>query len=339
MARNFKRFGWIYLLLFGSSPAVCNSFVAGKEHDLEELPTGGLYKPSATSLRMGDLGYISKAQDDLNISYNSIEEYCSDLKNALIKPYEPYQKIGEFSQEQRVQLNTSVIQIENEYYSTIRPKRVCPSGERPINILTSKGIDYLELRCVDLNPYSSIGITEEQINFLDTLLMYCFVTESPEINTEESLRIQRNHEKIVNAGRDEKALIETDGEPILVKDEANRILSELEVVAEFMDTEVHQDQGLNWLQSISDQKNNLNKLNGILSARVLEDLKENDLSFRDLGNKLSKEHREAMTNKSSKLDDLFSNASKKSIEDTKKIESSNQIDFENYLKEFLDKIS
>ena len=134
-------------------------------------------------------------------------------------------------------------------------------------------------------------------------------------------------------------MIETDGEPILVKDEANRILSELEVVAEFMDTEVHQDQGLNWLQSISDQKNNLNKLNGILSARVLEDLKENDLSFRDLGNKLSKEHREAMTNKSSKLDDLFSNASKKSIEDTKKIESSNQIDFENYLKEFLDKIS
>jgi len=338
MARNFKRFGWIYLLLFGSSPAVCNSFVSGKEHDLEDLPTGGLYKPSATSLRMGDLGYISKAQDDLNISYNSIEEYCSDLKNALIKPYEPYQKIGEFSQEQRVQLNTSVIQIENEYYSTIRPKRVCPSGERPINILTSKGIDYLELRCVDLNPYSSVGITEEQINFLDTLLIYCFVTESPEINTEESLRIQRNHEKIVNAGRDDKAMLETEGEKILIKEEANRILSELEEVAEFMDKEVHQDRGLSWLPSISNQKNNLTK-NEVLSARILEDLKENDLSFRDLGNKLSKEHHESMTNKSSKLDELFSNASKKSIEDTKKIESSNQKEFENYLKQFLDKIS
>jgi len=284
------------------------------------------------------LGYISKAQDDLNISYNSIEEYCSDLKNALIKPYEPYQKIGEFSQEQRVQLNTSVIQIENEYYSTIRPKRVCPSGERPINILTSKGIDYLELRCVDLNPYSSVGITEEQINFLDTLLIYCFVTESPEINTEESLRIQRNHEKIVNAGRDDKAMLETEGETILVKEEANRILSELEEVAEFMDKEVHQDRGLSWLPSISNQKNNLTK-NGVLSAQVLEDLEANDLSFRDLGNKLSKEHHESMTNKSSKLDELFSNASKKSIEDTKKIESSNQIEFENYLKEFLDKIS
>jgi len=339
MARNFKRFGWIYLLLFGSSPAVCNSFATGKEHNLEELPTGGLYKPYSTSLRMGDLGYISKAQDDLNISYDSIEEYCSDLKNALVKPYEPYQKIGEFIGEQRVQLNTAVIQIENEYYSTIRPKRVCPSGERPINILTSEGIDYLELRCVDLNPYSSIGITEEQINFLDTLLIYCFAKESPPISSEESLRVQRNHEKIVNAGRDKTAILETDGEPILVKEEADRILSELEEVAEFMDKEVHQDQGLNWLQSISNQKNNIAEPNETLSARVLKDLQTNELSFRDLGNKLSKEHHGAMANKRSKLDDLFSKASKKSIEDARKIESANQKDFENYLKEFLDKIS
>ena len=339
MARNFKRFGWIYLLLFGSSPAVCNSFVAGKEHDLEELPTGGLYKPYSTSLRMGDLGYISKAQDDLNISYNSIEEYCSDLKNALIKPYEPYEKIGEFIEEQRIQLNTSVIQIENEYYSTIRPKRVCPSGERPINILTSEGIDYLELRCVDLNPYSSIGITEEQINFLDTLLIYCFIKESPPINAEESLRIQRNHETIVNAGRDETATLETDRVPILVNEETDRILSELEEIAMFMDKEVHQSQGMSWLQSISNQKNNVAESSGTLSAQVLADLQTNKLSFRDLGSKLSKEHHEAMTNKRSKLDDLFSNASQNSIEDAKKIESTNQKDFENYLKEFLDKIS
>ena len=133
-------------------------------------------------------------------------------------------------------------------------------------------------------------------------------------------------------------MLETEGETILVKEEANRIISELEEVAEFMDKEVHQDRGLSWLPSISNQKNNLTK-NEALSARVLEDLEANDLSFRDLGNKLSKEHHESMTNRSSKLDELFSNASKKSIEDTKKIESSNQIEFENYLKEFLDKIS
>ena len=339
VARNFKRLGWVYLLLFGSSPAVCNSFVAGKQHDLKELASGGFYKPSSTSLRMGDLGYISKAQDDLHISYNNIEEYCSDLKSALLKTYKPYEDIGEFIEQQRVQLNTSLIQIENEYYSTIRPKRICPSGERPINILISEGIDYLELRCVDLNPYSPIGINEDQINFLDTLLIYCFVTESPEIDLEESSRIQRNHEKVVNEGRNEEALIETDEGLIPLKDAANELLLELEKVAEFMDKEVIKDKNVSWLKSISDQKDNLIDLNGTLSGLVMNDLENNDLSFRDLGNKMSNLHQEEMTSKKSNLEKLFIDASKKSIEDTKKIESTEQKDFEDYLNEFLDKIS
>ncbi len=338
MARNFKRFGWIYLLLFGSSPAVCNSFVVGKEHDLEELPSGGFYKPSATSLRMGDLGYISKAQDDLNISYNSIEEYCSDLKNALVKTYKPYKEIGEFIEKERVQLNTSMIQIENEYYSTIRPKRVCPSGERPLNILSSEGIDYLELRCVDLNPYNSIGITEDQINFLDTLLIYCFVADSPAISLEESSRIKRNHEKVVNEGRDEEALLETEDGSTLLKGEASKLLLELETVAEFMDKEVFKGQNINWLQSITVQKENLLTPNGTLSGQVLEDLKNKDLSFRDLGNKLSNQHQNTMSSGRSSLVDLFRDASTISFEVLKNIESKDNIDFEDYVTEFLPKI-
>ena len=339
MARNFKRFGWIYLLLFGSSPAVCNSFVEGKHHDLKELPSGGFYKPSSTSLRMGDLGYISKAQDDLNISYNSIEEYCSDLKNALLKSYKPYEDIGEFFEQTRVQLNTSVIQIENEYYSTIRPKRICPSGERPINVLSSEGIDYLELRCVDLNPYCPIGITEDQINFLDTLLIYCFVTESPEINLEESSRIQKNHQKVVNEGRDENALVETEKGSILLREEANKLLLELEKVAGFMDKEVLKTKNVSWLKSVSAQKHNITNQNGTLSGRVMNDLENNNLSFRDLGNKMSNLHKEKMTSKKSNLEQLFFDACKKSIEDTNNIESKGQKDFEDYLKDFLDKIS
>ena len=158
VARNFKRFGWLYFFLYGASPAVCDSFADKAEHDLDSLPGGGLYKATSTSLRMGDLGYISKAQDELNISYNNLKDYCFDLENALTTPYKKYQEIGEFINNDRVQLNTSVIQIENEYYSTIRPKRVCPTGKRPINVLRAKGIDYLELRCVDLDPFSPVGI-------------------------------------------------------------------------------------------------------------------------------------------------------------------------------------
>ena len=339
MARNFKRFGWIYLLLFGSSPAVCNSFVEGKQHNLKELPSGGFYKPSSTSLRMGDLGYISKAQDDLNISYNNIEEYCSDLKKALLKSYKPYEDIGEFFEKTRIQLNTSVIQIENEYYSTIRPKRICPSGERPINVLSTEGIDYLELRCVDLNPYCAIGITEDQINFLDTLLIYCFVTESPEVGLEESSRIQRNHQKVVNEGRDEGALLETKEGSIPLREEASKLLFELEKVADFMDREVLKSKNGSWLKSISAQTHNITNQDGTLSGQVIDDLENNNLSFRGLGNKMSNLHQEKMISKKTNLDQLFLDACKKSIKDTKNIESKNQKDFEDYLKDFLDKIS
>ena len=146
IARNFRRYGWLYLLLYGSSPVASKTFAKNREHDLHYLNAEDLFKAHSTSLRMGDLGYISHAQYSLNISYNSIEEYSSDLKNALKTTYQEYRELGEFKAGERVQLNDSIIQIENEYYSTIRPKRVCLTGERPINILNKEGIDYLELR-------------------------------------------------------------------------------------------------------------------------------------------------------------------------------------------------
>ena len=175
--------------------------------------------------------------------------------------------------------------------------------------IKSQGIDYLELRCVDLNPYDPIGITEDQINFLDTLLIYCFVSDSPLISLEESLRLQRNHGKIVNDGRDELTLLETVEGSVPVKEEAHRILSELEIIAEFMDVEVHKDQDLSWLQSVSKQKENLISANGTLSAQIIEDLQENNLSFRELGNKMSKTHLETITSATSELDKLFLEAS------------------------------
>ena len=196
IARNFRRYGWLYLLLYGSSPIASKSFAKDRSHDLDNFNSEDLYKANATSLRMGDLGYISHAQDNLNISYNSLEEYSSDLKSALKTTYQDYKGLGEFKDGERIQLNDSIIQIENEYYSTIRPKRVCPNGERPINILNDQGIDYLELRCIDLNPNSFIGISEKQIFFLDLLILYCFFTESPEIQEDESKELFKNHKII-----------------------------------------------------------------------------------------------------------------------------------------------
>jgi glutamate--cysteine ligase len=288
---------------------------------------------------MGDLGYISEAQDSLNISYNSIEDYCADLKNALETSYPAYKKIGEFNGDERVQLNDSIIQIENEYYSTIRPKRVCPTGERPLNILSQEGIDYLELRCIDLNPNSIIGISEEQVYFLDLLILYCFLQDSPSIDNSESAEIFKNHKIVVNAGRSIDQTITIDSSEVLIKDEALRILNGMDELAKFMDEVIVSENENSWFNTLINQKKTLNNLDSSLSGSLLKNIADHGMSFQEYGMHVSNRHQNEIKNISPKHAESLIEASKKSLQDARDIESSQQEDFEDYLKEFLDKIS
>ena len=339
IARNFRRFGWLYLLLYGSSPVATKSFADNRAHDMNDLNDQDLYKPHATSLRMGDLGYISHAQDSLNISYNSIKKYGSDLRSALKTSYSDYKSLGEFKDGERIQLNDSIIQIENEYYSTIRPKRVCPTGDRPINVLEAEGIDYVELRCIDLNPSSFIGITEEQVYFLDLLILYSFFNDSPEITDSESNELFKIHKTVVNEGRMPGAMIKTNAGKTSIKDEALRILSGMKEIAEFMDNEVSENGDRVWSDYLSNQITVAENLDLALSGNLLKDIQDQDVNFQEYGLRLSHLHKHQMDNTSPKNDHSFSAIANESLVAAEKIEKENQIDFEDYLKEFLGKIS
>ena len=124
LIRNFRRNYWLLIYLFGASPCVDKSFIQDRLNDLEKLNDKDLYKANATSLRMGDLGYQSKVQQSLSISYNSLDDYISSLSNALKKSYEPYEKFQKKENGLYQQLSSSILQIENEFYSPIRPKQV-----------------------------------------------------------------------------------------------------------------------------------------------------------------------------------------------------------------------
>ena len=287
---------------------------------------------------MGDLGYISQAQDSLNISYNSIDQYTLDLKNALKTSYKDYKKLGEFKDDQRIQLNDSIIQIENEYYSTIRPKGVCPTGERPINVLNNEGIDYLELRCIDLNPKAFVGISEEQIYFLDLLILFCFLSDSPSITESESNELFRTHKTIVNEGRSSEASITTLKGKMSIREEAVRILDGMQEIAEFMSEEVSQGDS-KWTDTLTHQKEVINSLDKSLSGSLLEEIKSKNLNLQEYGMKMSLIHKEHMDNLATDDEYFFTTTSQDSLETAKKIEESNQENFEDYLKDFLNKIS
>ena len=235
MIRNFRRWSWLLLYLFGAAPAVCRSFVHGSDHGLESFNEGSLYLPHATSLRMGRLGYQSEAQSALDVSYNSVADYSRSMRIGLTESYPDYAAIRPGEDQQHPQLNDAVLQIENEFYGTIRPKRTTRSGERPLAALNERGVEYVEVRCVDLNPFEPLGINAEQIRFLDTFLLLCLLAPSPPDSAESRASLSRNQTRVVERGREPGLQLETDTGLVALADWARQLLEACDPIVGALD--------------------------------------------------------------------------------------------------------
>ena len=201
LIRNFLRYGWLIPYLFGASPALCESFLQGRKSELLTLVPGTLYGPDATSLRMSDLGYQNRAQASLQVSFNSLAEYTQALESAIRTPDPFYEALGVREGGHWKQLNANLLQIENEFYAGIRPKRVGQHGERPAKALQTYGVEYVEVRLFDLNPSIDIGIAPEQSCFADMFLLMCLFRDSPPISSREQAENDENKRRVVNHGR------------------------------------------------------------------------------------------------------------------------------------------
>jgi glutamate--cysteine ligase len=238
LIRNFRRNSFVLLYLFGASPAVCSSFVAGHEHRLQPAGhSGSLQLPHATSLRMGRLGYQSDAQATLQVSYNSLESYGASLQEALTRPYPPYEAIGiRGADGEYNQLATSLLQIENEFYGTIRPKRVIGPGERPLHALRERGVEYVEVRCMDLDPFVPVGIEPHTMRFIELFLLHCLFTPSPPDTHAELQALARNQQRAAERGREPGLMIERGNAQLPLIDELARIVDECRPLAQAVDT-------------------------------------------------------------------------------------------------------
>ena len=239
LIRNFKRHSWLLLYLFGASPTVCQSFVAGRTHRLRVLSPGTMFLPGATSLRMGPLGYQSDAQAALAVSFNSLRSYANSLNGALTKPYPAYEAIGLRDGDDYRQLATTLLQIENEFYGTIRPKPRFNSGERPLYALGERGVEYIEVRSLDNDPFSPVGIAAATIRFLDIFLLHCLLSDSPPDTPEEIAAIARNQHRVAERGRDADLRLECKGQERALAEWGRSLLGEFEPVAASLDEAHH----------------------------------------------------------------------------------------------------
>ena len=236
LIRNFRRHAFLLLYLFGASPALCKSFVAGRDHSLQELAGGTMYMQYGTSLRMGRLGYQSEAQASLAVSYNGLEGYAASLYEALTQPYPAYEAIGIMNPGGEYnQLATSLLQIENEFYGTIRPKRVIHPGERPLHALRERGVEYVEVRLLDLNPFVPVGITLQTMRLLDIFLLHCLLSDSPPDTPAEIAALGRNQHRTAAFGREPGLKLERDGLEVLLTEWAAELLAQCAPIAARLD--------------------------------------------------------------------------------------------------------
>ena len=335
LIRNFRRHAWLLLYLFGASPAVCSTFVAGRQHALEELVPGTLYLPNATSLRMGRLGYLSEAQDALAVSYNDLESYGSSLAQALTQPYPAYEKIGLRDGDQYRQLATTLLQIENEFYGSIRPKRVIRPGERPLHALRERGVQYVEVRAMDLDPFCAIGVSPETMRFLDTFLLHCLLTPSAPDNVDEIHALGRNKHRVAARGREPKLELERDGGKVTLREWGEELLRECEPIAEALARAYEDD---NYPRALRAAAASLAQPDATPSARMLAEMRSSHSgSFQRFGLKYSLQHRATiLAQPLSERDRLeLAGQARESVDEQARIEATDTVPFETFRRNYL----
>ena len=335
LIRNFRRNAWLLFYLFGASPAVCASFVEGRKHELREFAKGTYHLPCATSLRMGRLGYQSDAQAALAVSYNNLDNYGASLFDALTQPYPPYEAIGIRDGDDYRQLATSLLQIENEFYGKIRAKRVIHPGERPLHALRERGVEYVEVRLMDLDPFRAIGIGAATIRLLDVFLLHCLLEDSPPDTPQEIAAIGRNQNRVAARGREPGLRLERQGQEAGLFEWGQQLLTGCEPIAAALDA-AHG--GTAYCDALAAAVAALNDPDCVPSARVLREMRErHDNSYIHFTIAQSLQHAADIKRLPlrAEVEERFAQLAKDSLEEQRNIEASDSMPFEIYRQRYL----
>ncbi|WP_370452485.1 glutamate--cysteine ligase [Cellvibrio sp. KY-YJ-3] len=336
LIRNFRRNFWLLIYLFGASPAVCSCFVKDRTHKLQPFPAAEqtMYLPYATSLRMGDLGYQSDAQKSLVVNYNNLSDYLATLCGGITQSYPAYEQIGvKDGQGNYQQLNSSLLQIENEFYSSIRPKRTTGRGETALQALRLRGVEYVEVRCVDLNPYEPLGITKEQMQVMDAFLLYCLLSDSPQTDEREFYQGQENQKRIVNSGRDPALKLLRGEHEIAMREWAEEIVRGSMAAAQLLD---QAKGGAAHQQALEHQRAKIANPELTPSARVLRDMTQAGQSFYAHALALAEQQRAYFADRplAAAQQAVFAQMSETSLQAQAALEADQQISFDQYLENY-----
>lgn len=236
-------------------------------------------------------------------------------------------EIGTHQDGEWVQLNTNILQIENEYYSNIRPKRVTYTGERPIQALMARGIQYVEVRCLDINPFLPMGIDVQEARFLDAFLLYCALNESPLLENNECGNATSNFLKVVKEGRRPGLHLLRQGQLVDLKEWAGELLEKIAPLAALLDRGHGSDAHSKALDA---QLAKVKDSSLTPSAQVLAAMQEHKESFSQFSLRQSLAHAEFFRSESLSKEDQarFEEAARNSLLQQAELEQNEVGDFD-----------
>lgn len=335
LIRNFRRYSWILHYLFGASPVLDKSFLAGRsqeQHGLSALLENTYGLPYATSLRMSDLGYQNSAQDAIHVSYGSLDDYVTTLAEAMQHKYAAYQDIGVKVDGEYRQVNTNVLQIENEYYSDIRPKRVTESGEKPIAALRDRGVEYIEVRILDINPFLAEGLSVQQVRFLDAFLLYCLFSKCPQTSDTSCPEIKSNQRDVIMRGRDPELELELSRGMVPFKTAATELIDAIMGTAEWLD-KAHDS--FEYSSAVYAQQAKVNDPSLTPSGQMME-LVEAGNEFIDIVSEQADKHQThfASLDKNTEFHENLIALAEQSLRQQRELEAQDTLSFDDYLTEY-----
>lgn len=319
LIRNYKRYQWTLTYLFGASPVVHKSFLIDRDHKLSKLNDADYKSKNSTSLRMGGLGYTSSAQDEIKVCYNSVKTYIETLEASRRKSIKEYEEIGLKDQEHKhLQLNTNLLQIDNEFYSTVRPKRTAQSGESALQALHRGGVEYIEVRIMDVNPFDKLGISIEQIKFLQVFLFTCFTMDSKKFDLNDYNKSLKDLDEVVHNGQNLNSTLRKKLDDLFVAMRDN---------LKFFSSD--------YRQIIDNEYKKINDVDLLFSKKVMK-LSKN--SFIESMLDISKKYKEECKNV--QLEDYMDleRISERSFKDLELLEKADDIDFDTFLKNYFEQI-
>ena len=332
LIRNLQRFGWLIPYLFGASPAICKSFLNGCSTDLQEFDAFTYFEPYATSLRMGDIGYTNSKEKGVGVksNYNSLAAYISSLKHAIDTPCPLWESIGVKVNGHYEQLNTNILQIENEYYSTVRPKQVPTLYEMPFKALDQRGVRYVELRSMDVNVFDPMGISEQQIRFIESFMLFCLLQDSPPIDDLEQQANSSNLLKTAHQGRDPQLKLQRANKQIRLKDWAIELCDGMRAICEQLDANDPQQP---YQQALTDSMEAVRDPDCTPSARILAQMQQHNEAFFHFARRTSQEHKEYLCglDLSSDMQAFYERETALSQQRQLEIETSDNLHFDEFL--------